>query len=43
MSNAEAGIENTGINSGLRNFDDWTSGGDATTDDVGKDLTAARR
>jgi hypothetical protein len=38
LSNAEAGIENTGIPSALRNFDDWTAGGDATTDDVGRDL-----
>ena len=38
LANAEKGVENTGIDSDLRNFDDWTAGGDATTDDVGKDL-----
>jgi len=41
LFNAEAGIENTGIDSDLRNFDDWTAGGEATTDDVGKDIAAA--
>ena len=43
LSNAEAGIENTGVDSDLRNFDDWTAGGDATTDDVGKDLVASNQ
>ncbi|KKP84865.1 MAG: MSHA biogenesis protein MshQ, partial [Candidatus Moranbacteria bacterium GW2011_GWF2_35_54] len=43
LSNAEKGVENTGIDSDLRNFDDWTAGGDATTDDVGKDLVAANQ
>jgi hypothetical protein len=41
LANAEAGIENTGIVSGLRNFDDWEAGGDATADDVGRDLVTA--
>ncbi|GEM_PF-1276901 len=40
LSNAESGIENTGIIESLRNFDDWTVGGDALTDDIGKDLAA---
>jgi len=40
LSNAESGIENTGINLTLRNFDDWTAGGTAATDDVGRDLVA---
>jgi hypothetical protein len=39
LANAENGIENTGIAESLRNFDDWTEGGDATISDVGKDLT----
>ncbi len=38
LSSAEAGIENTGINSALRNFDDWALGGDATDNDLGRDL-----
>jgi hypothetical protein len=33
-------VENTGIDSSLRNFDDWTAGGDASTDDVGKDISS---
>jgi hypothetical protein len=41
LANAEAGIENAGIDTSLRNFDDWTDGGDATTDDVGKDIKTA--
>jgi hypothetical protein len=43
LANAEAGIENTGIDNTLRNFDDWTAGGDATTDDVGKNLVTANQ
>ena len=43
LANAESGIENTGIDSDLRNFDNWTAGGDATTDDLGKDLVAANQ
>ncbi|MFH1442357.1 MAG: hypothetical protein ABIH18_10015, partial [Candidatus Omnitrophota bacterium] len=43
LYNAERGVENTGINSALRNFDDWTDGGDATTDEVGKDLVTANQ
>ncbi|MEF3691687.1 MAG: DUF2341 domain-containing protein [Candidatus Moraniibacteriota bacterium] len=43
LANAEKGVENTGINSTLRNFDDWTAGGDATADDVGKDLVASNQ
>ena len=41
LANAEKGVENTGIDSTLRNFDDWTAGGDATTDDVGKDIASS--
>jgi hypothetical protein len=47
LSNATKGIENTGIttfvgsaSSPLANFDDWTAGGDATTNDVGKNISA---
>lgn len=41
LGKAESGIENTGINVNLRNFDDWTAGGDATADDIGKDLVSS--
>ncbi len=41
LANAESGIENTSINSSVANFDDWTAGGDATTDDAGKNLVTA--
>jgi hypothetical protein len=41
LNNAEAGIENTGIDADLRNFDDWTAGGDSTTSDLGKDIVAS--
>jgi hypothetical protein len=41
LANAESGIESTVIDPDLRNFDNWTAGGDATTDDVGKDLFTA--
>ncbi len=47
LSNAESGIENSGISTfvgttsgALANFDDWTAGGDATADDAGRDLAA---
>jgi hypothetical protein len=40
LYNAERGVENTGIDNALRNFDDWTPGGDASTDDVGKDISS---
>ncbi len=40
LDDAESGIENTGIPSGLRNFDDWESGGTAASDDFGRDLVA---
>jgi hypothetical protein len=40
LYNAERGVENTGIDNTLRNFDDWTPGGDASTDDVGKDISS---
>lgn len=43
LANAENGIENTGIYSGLRNFDDWTSGGTAADSDAGKDLVTANQ
>jgi hypothetical protein len=38
LANAEKGVENTGIETTVRNFDDWTAGGTAATDDVGRDL-----
>jgi len=41
LANAEKGVENTGIALALRNFDDWTAGGTAATDDVGKNLVSA--
>ncbi len=40
LYNAEYGIENTGIPSGLRNFDDWEPGGTAASEDYGRDLVA---
>lgn len=41
LQNAESGIENTGIESTLRNFDNWKAGGDATEDELGKNLVTA--
>jgi hypothetical protein len=40
LYNAERGVENTGIETTVRNFDDWTAGGTAATDDVGRDLVS---
>ena len=39
LANAENGIENTGIDTNLRNFDDWDAGGTAADSDLGKNLT----
>ena len=41
LSNAENGIENTGIHTDVRNFDDWTGGGTAADSDLGKDIVAS--
>ncbi len=38
LANAEAGIENVSIDLSVRNFDDWTVGGEASSDDLGRDL-----
>src|SRR5690606_25187581 len=39
ISDAESGAENTGINSDLRNFDNWTSGKDLVASDEQWNIT----
>ncbi len=38
LSNAESGIENSGLTDTVQNFDDWTAGGAIDADDVGRNI-----
>jgi hypothetical protein len=38
LSNAEAGIENSGLSDTVQNFDDWTTGGAIGDDEAGRNI-----